>query len=752
MVRLAGIAGHIMGPRVPKSGRKACPAPWLLSQRSDHEEGHVKQVFQSFDDGTTAVIDVPAPQVSPGHVLIRTEASIISAGTERMLVEFGQANLLQKARQQPEKVRQVLDKVLTDGVAPTLQAVRSKLSQPIPLGYANAGRVVAVGPDVTDLAPGDRVASNGAHAEVVSVPRNLVVKVPHRTEGEFVPPEEAAFASLGAIALQGVRLTQPTLGERFVVTGLGLIGLLAIQILRAHGCQVLGIDFDRRRLDLAESFGATTVDLSAGADPVSAAEAFTHGDGADGVLIAASTNSADPVRQGAQMCRKRGRIVLVGVTGLELDRSEFYEKELSFQVSCSYGPGRYDPDYEEAGHDYPLGFVRWTAGRNFHAFLQLVADGKVQLEPITTHEFDISKAATAYETLTGAPDALGVRLSYPVDDHDHQGILGRHITNATASTRSPAGRGHVAVIGAGNYTRQVLLPALKKTPATLDTILSLGGASAALAAREFGFARASTDIDAVLADDLVDTVIITTRHDTHAELTIRALEAGKHVFVEKPLAITRDELDQVWETYERLASSGTVPLLMVGFNRRFAPLTVAVKRLVDSVAQPKAFVATVNAGTIPTDHWTQDPQVGGGRIIGEACHFIDLLRHLVGHRIVGTSSTFLDAPTPDTATIQFRFEDGSIGTIHYLANGNKRFPKERVEVFAAGRVLQLDNFRRLQGHGWTDFKRQRLRSQDKGHHAGVAAFIDAVLGRAETPIAAAELFEVSSASIEAARG
>lgn len=709
----------------------------------------MKQVFQSLDDGTTEVIDVPAPQVSPGHVLIRTQASIISAGTERMLIDFGRANLLSKARQQPDKVRQVIDKIQTDGLAPTLQAVRSKLGQPIPLGYANAGIVLAVGAGVHDLKPGDVVASNGPHAEVVSVPRNLVVKVPER-DGAPLPPEEAAFAPIGAIALQGIRLAQPTLGERFVVTGLGLIGLLTVQLLRAQGCQVLGFDLDPTKVELATKLGAQAATISSDADPIAIAHAFARGQGVDGVIVTASTKSSEPIHQAAEMCRKRGRIVLVGVTGLELQRADFYEKELSFQVSCSYGPGRYDPAYEEKGQDYPLGFVRWTAARNFEAFLDLVADGRIDTAALLSRRYDIGNAYKAYVDLSESNDALGIALAYPkADAVPDEGLLRQRVEiSALAPTRK--GRGRVAVIGAGNYTQQVLLPALVDTSLELDTIVSLGGASAAQAARRFGFARASTDVDEVVADDAIDTIVITTRHDTHADLTARALDAGKHVFVEKPLAIRREELEDLVELYRKLTGEGTPPLLTVGFNRRFSPLTQRMKQLLGTIAQPKTVVATVNAGPLSADHWTQDPDVGGGRIVGEACHFVDLIRHLVGSPITEVRSTHLDTSTEDTAAITLSFEDGSIGTVHYMATGNKQFPKERVEAFAGGRVLQLDNFHSLRGYGWSHFKRYRLSRQDKGHAALVAAFVQAVQQGGPAPIAPGQLFEVSAATLEAA--
>jgi predicted dehydrogenase/threonine dehydrogenase-like Zn-dependent dehydrogenase len=710
----------------------------------------VKQVFQSLGDGSTSVVDVPAPQLLRGQVIIRTQASIISAGTERMLVNFGRGNLLEKARQQPDRVKEVVDKARTEGLGPTYDAVRSRLDRPITLGYANAGIVLGVGPGVTDLEPGDIVASNGFHAEVVSVPRNLVVKVPWR-DGAPLPPEEAAFAPIGAIALQGIRLAAPTLGERFVVTGLGLVGLLTVQILRAHGCKVLGLDLDASRLKLAESFGAQTLDVSGGADAVAVARAFSEGLGVDGVIVTASTKSDEPMRQAAQMCRQRGRLILVGVTGLGLRRDDFYEKELTFQVSASYGPGRYDPAYEVEGQDYPPGFVRWTAGRNFEAFLELVADGRVEVSPLITNRHPLTDAQDAYTALSEDADALGIVLTYPEAASEAQGedVLRRHIDVAPAPVRR--GRGRVAVIGAGNYTVQTLLPNLQETPAILATVVSQTGASAAQAAHKFGFARAATDIDDVLADDSIDTVFITTRHDTHADLAVRALTAGKHVYIEKPLALYDEELDQIAEVYEGLAGEGEAPVLMVGFNRRFAPLTVKMKRLLDAVRQPKAFIVTVNAGHIPADHWTQDPAIGGGRIVGEACHFVDLMRHLVGAPITTASATYLDAGVGDSANLQLSFADGSIGTVHYLANGSKRFPKERVEVFAGGRVLQLDNFRKLTGHGWPNFSKERLRSQDKGHAVAFEAFIQSVQHATPSPIPFDEVMEVSRRSIELAK-
>lgn len=709
----------------------------------------MRQVFQSLEDGATTVEEVPAPQLASGHVLIRTRASVVSAGTERMLVDFGRANLFEKARQQPDRVRQVRDKVGTDGIMPTLRTIRSQLARPVPLGYANAGVVLAVGEGISDLRPGDAVVSNGPHAEVVSVARNLCVPRRTRMGDDAIAFEWAAFAPVGAVALQGVRLAQPTIGERFVVTGLGLVGLLTVQLLRANGCEVLGVDLMPDRLELASQFGAEIVDLSAGADPVAVASAFAHGRGVDGVIVTASTSSSEPVHQAATMCRQRGRIVLVGVTGLELQRADFYEKELSFQVSCSYGPGRYDPLYERKGHDYPFGFVRWTAARNFEAFLDLVANGAVDVGALITRQFPIEHAVAAYRVLSEDRSSIGIVLTYPTEERTTDAkLLQRHVL---LRPRAPSkARCRVAVIGAGNYAQQVLLPALAATPAILDTVISDRGATAKRAAERFHFSRASTDVAAALSDDAIDTVIIATRHDTHAELTSQALRADKHVFVEKPLALERSQLDGLARAYGQLVERGDAPLLMVGYNRRFSHLTARMRALLALAGGPVTLIATVNAGPIPADHWTQDPEVGGGRIVGEACHFVDLLRNLAGERITTAKGSFLDVPLRDTVMLHLTFAHGSIGTVHYIATGSKRFPKERIEAFARGGVLQLDNYRSLRGFGWPGFTRERAKRQDKGHRAQLAAFVDAIKSGRKAPIPFDELLEVSYATLDAA--
>jgi predicted dehydrogenase len=700
----------------------------------------MKQILQSLGTGDTEVAQVPVPSVGAGRLLVDTAATLVSAGTERMLVEFGRGNWLFKARQQPDKVRMVLQKVRTDGLAATMEAVRSKLDQPISLGYCNVGRVAAVGAGVRGFSVGDRVVSNGPHAEMVSVPVNLSVKIP-----DGVTDEQAVFTVIGAIGLQGMRLAQPVLGEAVVVTGLGLIGLLTVQMLIAQGCRVLGIDVSPERLELARRFGAEVV--NARDDVLAAAAAFSRGRGVDAVLLTASTKSDEPVHQAAQMCRKRGRIVLVGVTGLSLSRADFYEKELSFQVSCSYGPGRYDPAYEERGQDYPIGFVRWTEQRNFEAVLDMMAAGRIDVAPLVSHRFTIDDAEAAYSLLASDEPSLGIVLGYPEDDSD-AGVA----RTIPLSTPRPGASAALAVLGAGNYASRTLIPAFMAAGATPRVIVSANGANAAFFGRKFGFEAASSDSPAAIANPAVDTVVIGTRHDSHARLTLESLRAGKHVFCEKPLCLTLEELTEI----EAEAEGRPDQLLMVGFNRRFAPHVVKIKELLASVQEPKAFIMTVNAGAIPADHWTQDSLTGGGRIVGEACHFIDLLRHLAGAEIVALDALSMGphpavAVTDDKTVISMRFADGSIGTVHYLANGDRGFPKERLEIFAVGRTLQLDNFLKLRAWGWPGFRGMRLRRQDKGARQCVEAFVAAIRNGGPSPIPRDEVLEVARYSIAAAQ-
>jgi predicted dehydrogenase len=733
----------------------------------------MRQIFQNLGNGVTVVSTVPEPQCGNGVLIVQSSTSLVSSGTERMLVGFGKASLLTKARQQPDKVRMVLDKIRTDGLLPTLEAVRHKLEQPLPMGYCNVGQAVEIGDGVTGFKPGDRVVSNGHHAEFVRVPVNLCARVP-----ESVSDESAAFTVIGAIALQGIRLAQPTLGEHVAVIGLGLIGLMTVQLLRAQGCRVLGIDLDPTKVRLAEQLGAERAIVGSEADVLAEAEQFSRGRGMDAVLITAATSSNEPVSQAAKMCRKRGRIVLVGVAGLELSRADFYEKELSFQVSCSYGPGRYDPEYEDKGHDYPVGFVRWTEQRNLEAVLDMMASGALDVGPLISHRFDFDDALKAYELLSGDEPSLGILLKYGAGEESASQQRTVHLSESISAPNANPADPVVGFIGAGNYAGRVLVPAFREAGAVLDSIVSGGGASGVHIGKKHGIAKASSDVDSVIQDERINTLVVATRHDSHARYVLEGLRAGKHVFVEKPLCLMLEALgeieaqamaesnnrggEKVRSGTDREAGLGHAaptsnlnPILMVGFNRRFAPHTVKIKQLLERSSGPKSFIMTVNAGAIPADHWTQDPAIGGGRIVGEACHFVDLLRFLAASPIADFDVRYMGGRGPadlrDNAVIALEFDDGSVGAIHYLANGSKAFPKERLEVFGGGAVLQLDNFRRMRGFGWPGFSKMNLMRQDKGQKACVAAFLDAIRNGSQPPIPLGEILEVSRVSIEAAR-
>lgn len=706
----------------------------------------MKQVLQNLSSGETLIEDVPIPDNKSGNILIQTRASLISAGTERMLLNFGRAGYLAKAKSQPEKVKQVWNKIKTDGVMTAIKAVRSKLDRPLQLGYCNVGVVKDVsssGHQVSDLQKGDRVVSNGPHAEVVSVPKNLCARVP-----DIVSDEEAVFAVIGAIGLQGIRLAQPTMGENFVVIGLGLIGLMTVQILQANGCRVLGIDIDSYRCSQAKSFGAEISDLSVGDDPLEAAEVFSRRRGVDGVLITAATKSNEPVGHAAQMCRKNGRIVLVGVTGLELNRADFYEKEISFQVSCSYGPGRNDPEYEEKGHDYPVGYVRWTEQRNFEAVLNLMEAGKLNLKPLISHRFPLEKADEAYGLLAENKEPyLGIVLEYPGRKTFEKSI---RIKAAAALDSAEPCVPVLGMIGAGNFAGQVLLPAIKSAKVRLKIIASDGGVTGTHLGKKFGFEISTTDTNSILRDSEINAVFIATRHNSHAEFVLKALVNGKNVFVEKPLCLTIEELEEITDAYNKRLASNKFQLVMVGFNRRFAPHVVKMKELLKTVNKPKSMIMTVNAGKTAADHWTQDPEVGGGRILGEVCHFIDLLRFLADSEIMDSEIVRLPDEAGDALSITLSFGDGSIGVIHYFDNGDKSFPKERLELFCGGKILQIDNFRVMRGYGWRNFDKMKLWRQDKGHGTEVRVFLEAIAAGASCPIPFEEVVDVMTTTIKLA--
>jgi predicted dehydrogenase len=689
----------------------------------------MRQLIQSYRTGEMKVEEVPPPVAQPGGVLVRTVRTLVSAGTEKMVVDLARKSLLQKARARPDLVRKVLHTARKQGVWNTLQKVQTKLDTPIPLGYSASGVVVEVGDAHTGFKPGDRVACGGAgyanHADYNFVPRNLVARIP-----EGVSMESACFATVGAIALQGVRQAQPTLGERVAVLGLGLIGQITVQLLRANGCQVLGFDPDPERAALALQLGCQR---AVSGDLEEAALRFSEGDGLDTVIVAASTPSATPLEQAGEITRLRGRVVVVGLVGMEIPRSLYYRKELDLRMSMSYGPGRYDADYEERGIDYPLPYVRWTEQRNLQAFLELLADGRLELMPLITHRFSIADALDAYGLVTaGQEPFLGVVLEYGADDE----AVTRPERRVELS-RQPIDRERVGIglIGAGSFGQTVLLPAIQASHLVEPiAITSGGGMTARRLGEQYGFRHASSEADDVLGDPAVDAVFILTRHHLHAELAVRALRAGKSVFTEKPLALTPEELEEIAKAREEAAG----PDVMVGFNRRFAPLVDEIRRHFADRSEPLAMQYRVNAGFLPADHWQHDPVEGGGRILGECCHFLDLMHSLAGARPVRVFAESIPGSgrfrADDNVSITVRFADGSTGCLLYTSMGDARLAKESLEVFGEGRVALLDDFRSLRILAGGQEKKSRSANQDKGFEVEVRGFLEAVKNGTPLPI------------------
>jgi predicted dehydrogenase len=688
----------------------------------------VRQLIQSYRTGEMKVEEVPPPSVRAGGALVKTVRSLVSAGTEKMVVDLARKSLVAKAQARPDLVRKVMNTARKQGILNTLRKVQTKLDTPIPLGYSTAGVIVEVGEQVAGLRVGDRVACGGAgyanHADYNFVPCNLVARVP-----DGVSMEGACFATVGAIALQGVRQATLTLGERVAVLGLGLIGQLTVQLLRANGCRVLGYDPNRQRAELAVSLGAHR---AVSEDLASAAEGFSEGQGMDAVIVAASTPDAGPLEQAGEISRLRGRVVVVGLVGMQIPRSIYYRKELDLRMSMSYGPGRYDPDYEERGFDYPIGQVRWTEQRNLQAFLDLLADGAVRTEPLTTHRYPIERALDAYALISkGAEPYLGVLLEYGASEQAEA------LPPASLRLRSEpiaADRVRVGVVGAGNFAQSVLLPALKSAGSAENVaIASAEGMTTQRIGSQYGFRVATADASEVVRHSEVDAVFVLTRHDLHAPLVIEALEAGKHVYTEKPLALSRDELDAVAQA--RDAARGDV---MVGFNRRFAPLVAAIAEHFAGREHPLVMRYRINAGFIPSDHWVHDPVEGGGRILGEVCHFVDVLQYLAGAPPVRVHAESISGSEryrgDDNALLSLRFGDGSVGTIVYTAMGDARFPKEHIEVFGEGRVAALDDFRTLQLVRDGSVKRRRSANQDKGFREEIRRFLEAVQHGGPWPI------------------
>ncbi|MCC6569403.1 MAG: bi-domain-containing oxidoreductase [Anaerolineales bacterium] len=701
----------------------------------------MKQLLQNIKTGKASIEDVPMPTPREGQALVKVEASLVSAGTERMVVEFAEKSLVGKARSRPDLVKQVLDKAKREGLVNTMQAAFNRLDQPMALGYSSAGTIVALGKKMQGYKVGQRVACAGGgfavHAEYNVVPRNLLTPLPKNVDFE-----SAAFTTLGAIAMHGFRLAEPQLGENVAVIGLGLVGLLMIQIASAAGCNVLGIDLDPKRIDIASALGLEAVSRQRAE---STPQLFTANRGFDVVLICADTPSNDPVELAGVIARDKARVVATGAVGLTLPRKIYYEKELSFINSRSYGPGRYDSNYEENGQDYPLGYVRWTEGRNFQAVVDLMESGKLIAKPLVTHRFPIEKATQAYEVITGKKKELflGVVLTYPQGKKkEERRVAFPPIVNRKSSIVN------LGVLGAGLFANSVLLPAIKKVDGVqLVGIASAGGLHAQHAGKKFGFKYATSNEDEIINDPNVNTVAVLTRHDSHAELVVKALKAGKHVFVEKPLAINSDQLSVISKQLKKTDNC----LLMTGFNRRFAPLAQNLKSLVSNLQSPLHAHYRINAGYLPPTHWTQDPNIGGGRIIGEACHFIDFITFLVGAAPVSVTAHVLPDGgkyREDNVSMTFTFPDGSIGVVDYLANGDKSFPKERVEIFCGGMVAVLDDFVSLQVTKDGKMKEERG-AQDKGWVNEWKAFVKSIREGGEPPIPYEQLIGVTKSTFAA---
>ena len=691
----------------------------------------MKQILQNAKTGAVAVQDVPAPIAQPGFVLVRTSASLISAGTERLTVEAGKKNLVSRAIEQPALVKKVLDKARNEGVVATFDAVRSKLGSLTALGYSAAGTIAAVGEGVADLRVGDRVACAGvgyaSHAEVLSVPKNLCVRVP-----DVVDFDTAAFGTVGAIALQGLRLAEPTLGESVVVIGLGLIGQIAVQLLTANGCRVFGIDLDEQKIDLAKQLGG-----EAGCKPDDDATQrvleWSRGRGADAVLITAATSSDQPVELAGEISRPKGRVVVVGAVGLNLPRKSYYDRELTFLISMSYGPGRYDRNYEERGQDYPFGYVRWTEGRNIEAFLDMIAAGRVNIEPLITHRFKIDDGERAYQLITGDEPYLGVLLQYDATRE----VESRIPLNQKTTARSSVKAVRVGLIGAGDYAKSMLLPNFKTAGAEFQAIATASGVNARSVGEQHGFRFCASGAADVINDADVNLVVIASRHASHAALVRQALEAGKYVFVEKPLATGDQELDEV------MAIAGASSGLMVGFNRRFSPLTREAFQFFKDRQSPLSINYRVNAGRTSPSHWVHDANEGG-RLIGEVCHFIDLVHFITGSL---TTRVFAEAvaggnaqsTSEDSVFVTLRLRDGSNASIAYLSEGDKALPKERIEIFGGGKSFVIDDFRSATAYENGREKTTRLREQDKGQRDEIRAVMSMVLEGKTPPISLEDL-------------
>jgi len=708
----------------------------------------MKAVLQNVKTGSITIDEIPAPIVREGTVLVRTVYSLVSAGTEKAVLDFSKSNYLQKARQRPDLVRKVLRRARNEGLWQTYKIVANLIDQPIALGYSSAGIVVEVGKGITDIAVGDRVACAGlfvaTHSEYAAVPRNLLVPLP-----DGVGFDEASFVTLGAIAMQGVRLAALELGEQVVVFGLGLVGMISAQLAQANGCRVIGLDISPERIARARAMGIEAAE--AGPDAAATVLAMTGGFGADKVLMCAATSSNEPIEAVPTFTRQKGILVIVGDVAMNVPRRAYFEKEIDIRISRSYGPGRYDPSYEEGGIDYPYAYVRWTENRNMQSFVDLIARRRLNMGALVTHRFDIGAARQAYDVVDGTTKEphLALLIKYAPDDAAAE--RPKAVTPAAATAASPA-VGHVAVglIGAGNFAKAFLLPSfLAQAGTSLKIVCTASGVSAASVAKKYG-ARATSRVEDVIDDPAVNLVMIATRHDTHADYVVTALEAGKAVYVEKPLALTADELGRVTAAYDRQVALGRQPFLMVGYNRRFSPLAKSLRGVFAKSDEPLAMIYRVNAGAVPASEWVQDARVGGGRVIGECCHFVDFLAFVAGSQPVDVSASAIVTPPPSTSdnvTLTVRFANGSIGTVHYFANGDPALPKEYVEVFGGGVAAQLSNFKSLRVAGARAAGRTSYFGQVKGFAEEATAVVEALKAGGPAPIAFADLLLTSRVTL-----
>ncbi|RAP34013.1 dehydrogenase [Candidatus Marinamargulisbacteria bacterium SCGC AG-410-N11] len=687
----------------------------------------MKIMLQDLKNGETFIEDTPVPNCGLNEILIKINRSVISLGTEKSIVQFGKSSYLQKAKQQPDKVKMVQNKIKTDGLIPTFNAVLTKLNDPMPLGYSNAGVVIETGSNVNEFKVGDRVISNGHHAEIVCINKNLVAKIP-----ENVSDDQASFSVVSSISLQGIRVFKPTLGEYVVVIGLGLLGQITMDLLKINGCIPIGIDLDQYKVDIAKKrhhhvFNSSKENINA------IIHEITNSKGVDGVIITAATKSNGPIENSVEYCRKKGRIVAVGAINMDIPRPLFYEKELEFYISTSYGPGRYDSNYEVKGVDYPLGYVRWTENRNFQAILQLLNSKTLNLEYLISKKIKFKNIDTAYKEMLSDTKAFSYLIEY---NESKQTIKSNKIefynTKETNNSQKKSSTIIAGLIGAGNFSKVTLGPILLKSNSKIKTIVTSKGLSGTLLARKLKAEMSSTSSEDIFSDNAINTVIITTRHNSHSDLVIKALKAGKHVFVEKPLALQLSELKNIVDVYSKLEKK---PNLLVGFNRRFSPLTKKVKKIFKGSESRMVINIIMNAGFIPADVWVHDPKSGGGRIIGEGCHLIDLVSAFTNSEVESIYSTALKSDvshlTNDNVSINLKMKNGAIASIQYFSNGSKMSPKEKVFISADGKSVEIDNWRKIKGYGCSS---KSLWVQDKGHNNEVNEFIDSIKNNAPSSI------------------